>query len=500
MMSHASNVQNPGDVASLEAGKLFKLQLLAGDTWTWEIQITGTWPGLDGGPRLNCWSMANPDLAGTGERMVTIPIHIADGERYISLTVTDGQDRVDTAIAVLKVENRAACAANPIKEEAAWTEGANVYGVIVRNFGSNGFQSVIEDPADLGIAAHRLAPITHTIPDSLVFEMKDYSDVRSEYATIADFNRLVQGAYKRCIRALMDFLLKLTSLESPFFHEAEKNGPSSPYCALYKQDERGSYTYYFDWTHLPNLTFENPEVRCFMTENYMFWVREIDVSGFWAYVACGIEEPRPDYWVEFDRVKPDGLLIVVEGACALYYFNIGFDAVYDWTDDLGIWAWSDAFGVIAPISTWKVEALVHFSESGGYDAASSIFRFLDCTDTRLRFNTICGVDLYRVALAILLNLPGLPFVCTWREVGAEFESRATIGPIDWTVHNDLRPHCTKLKHPRKQHRWLKSRELAALVVEPANQLSGYLRREANGSSPLLVLLDLGHKGADAAMT
>lgn len=242
MMSHASNAQNPGDVASQGAGKVFRLQLLAGDTWTWEIQITGTWPGLDGGPRLNCWSIASPDLAGTGERMVTIPLPVSDGECYISLTGADGQERVDTAIAVLKVENRAACAANPIKEEAAWTEGANVYGVTVRKFGSIGFQSVIEDPADLGITAHRPSPITHTIFGSLGYEMKDHSEVRSKYATIADFKRLVQGAYKRSIRVLMDFLPNLTSLESPFFHEAEKNGPSSPYCALYKQDERGSYS------------------------------------------------------------------------------------------------------------------------------------------------------------------------------------------------------------------------------------------------------------------
>lgn len=145
-----------------------------------------------------------------------------------------------------------------------------------------------------------------------------------------------------------------------------------------------------------------------MTENFMFWSRAIDVSGFRAYVACGIEEPRPDFWVQFDRVKPDGLLIVVQGACTLYYFNKGFDAVYDWADDLGTWAWSDVFSVIVPISTWMREALVHYSESGGYDTASLIFRFLDCTGTRLRLNTICGVDLYRMDLALLLAQPDFP--------------------------------------------------------------------------------------------
>jgi len=100
--------------------------------------------------------------------MLTITVPNADGEYNVSLTIADQQERVDTATAVFAVKNGFARAVDPIREEAAWSDGASVYGVIVRNFGTGGFQSVtdrLDDLADLGVATLWLAPITETIPD-----------------------------------------------------------------------------------------------------------------------------------------------------------------------------------------------------------------------------------------------------------------------------------------------------------------------------------------------
>ena len=46
---------------------------------------------------------------------------------------------------------------------------------------------------------------------------------------------------------------------------------------------------------------------------------------------------------ELRRIKPDILLLAEAPASDPYYRASGFDAGYDWTAELGRWAWQDAF-------------------------------------------------------------------------------------------------------------------------------------------------------------
>ena len=57
-------------------------------------------------------------------------------------------------------------------------------------------------------------------------------------------------------------------------------GRQSPYYDFYDRDEQGNYTYYFNWTHLPNLNYDNPQVRRWMAEALSYWIREFDVDGY----------------------------------------------------------------------------------------------------------------------------------------------------------------------------------------------------------------------------
>ena len=71
----------------------------------------------------------------------------------------------------------------------------------------------------------------------------------------------------------------------------------------------GVATHYFDWTHLPNLNYANPEVEQWMLEAFSYWVREFDVDGFRVDVARGITERQPDFWLRWrrtlKRIKPE---------------------------------------------------------------------------------------------------------------------------------------------------------------------------------------------------
>lgn len=458
--------------------------------WSWSLR-----PGEPVASRA--WPIGN-------QPTVSAPLPDRDGEHLVSLTVTDDQGREDTAAVRIVVEAGHARIADPVTERAAWIDGATIYGVVVRNVGPDGYRSVIDrldDLADLGVAAIWLAPINVTLPGDFGYAVVDYFDLRPEYGTLADLKRLVQEAHARNIRVLMDVVPNHTSSEHPYHADAARHGERSPYHGFYDRDSEGNPTHYFSWTHLPNLDFEHPEVRRFVTEALMYWVREADIDGFRIDVAWGIRQRRPDFWpefsAEFHRVKPDGLLIAEASARDAYYVTHGFDAAYDWTDDLGVWAWTEIFGGEESIPAGIRRALT--SRAGDDNPRSLVFRFLNNNDTGPRFITTHGVDRYHVASAMLLTLPGLPCLYTGDEVGAKFEPYANPGPIDWTDRHGLRDNFRDLVRLRRQLPALAGPNCTMLVVEPVDQVLAYERTGKDGESPALVLLNFGRDAVTATL-
>jgi glycosidase len=430
----------------------------------------------------------------------TIPTAV--GEYYATLTVEDERGRTDSATSYFVVADGQTRVPDAIHERAGWIDDAVAYGVVPRNFDPPGFNGVaarLDDLADLGVTALWFAPITRTLRDLFGYEVTDYFDVRAEYGTRDDFRALVEEAHVRGIRVLMDFVPNHTSIEHPYARNAAANGRASPYWDYYDRDPGGNLTHYFNWGHLPNLNYDNPEVARFMMEAFAYWVREFDVDGFRVDAVWGIKERNPEwltaFLAEMNRIKPDSLLIAEASARDEFYFEQGFDAAYDWTDELGHWAWGDALGGIAPVGKAMVDVLTDGGE--GYHEDALVMRFLNNNDTGARFVSTYGVDFYRTALAMLLTLPGLPCLYTGDEVGAEYQPYDQTGPIDWTDHHGLRDDTKKLIGLRRSTPALHSREWLPLAVEPAAPLFAYLR---GGGSGRRVIVLLNFSGDDLEAT
>jgi glycosidase len=381
----------------------------------------------------------------------------------------------------------------------SWIDPAVVYGMVIRNVTSGGFRGAIarlDELAELGAAAIWLAPINRTPAGDFGYAVTDYLDVRPEYGTIDDFRALVDAAHARGIRVLMDVVPNHTSHLHPWAVDAAKNGAASPYHDWYDRGEDGEPTHYFNWEHLPNLNFENPDVRRCITEALAFWMRECGVDGYRVDVAWGIRQRRPDFWpaclAALREIDPDALLIAEASARDPYYADNGFDAAYDWTDQLGHWAWTEAFDGEGPIAPRLREALA------ASDPATRVFRFLNNNDTGDRFITRHGVGAYRAALAMLLTLPGLPCLFTGDEVGAEYRPYETDGEIDWTDRHGLRPFVTRLVALRREHPALHSHEWELLDVAPAERVLAYRRVAANGGGAL-VAINLSAEAVDVAL-
>ncbi len=378
----------------------------------------------------------------------------------------------------------------------AWVRPAVVYGLAPHNVGPAGLRSVTARLGylqELGIAALWLSPIFVTPEGGHGYGVGDYLEVRPDYGTKADLRELVQAAHARGIRILLDLVPNHTSSRHPYFLDAQARGPASPFYGYYDRDANGGPTHYFNWTHLPNLDYNNPQVRRWMTEVSAYWIREFDVDGYRVDAAWGIRQRRPGFWPGWCRVmrriKPEVLLLAEASARDPYYFGHGFDAAYDWTDELGHWAWERVFEDGSLLTTRLHAALTN--EGRGYHRNALIFRFLNNNDTGPRFITRYGLGKARVAGALLLTLPGLPCVYLGEEVGAEFEPYKEGGPIACEDRYGLFGYYRRLIALRRNLPALHSRRWQPLATRPAVSVYAYLRTLDTGDGTALVLLNFG---------
>ena len=429
-----------------------------------------------------------------------------DGEYYLQLRVKDGAGCEDRGGIYFVVEHGQPRLPDFDRENPAWVETGVVYGVIPAKFGQPAFRAIIkrlDDLAELGITALWLAPVNVSPPDDYGYAVVDYFELNQAYGSKEDFHRMVQEAHARGIRVLMDFVPNHSSAQHPYFLSAQAGGPGSPYWDFYDRDAAGNPTHYFDWTHLPNLNYENPEVRRWMIEAFSYWVREFDVDGFRVDVAWGIRERRPDFWPEWrralKRIKPDLLLLAEASARDAYYFDSGFDAAYDWTDQLGSWAWKVVW------DTYRYRLLAYnltdalANRPDGFHPDALIFRFLNNNDTGERFITRHGEGVTRVATALLLTLPGLPCIYTGDELGEEYKPYEESGPLSWIERaSGLREYHKQLIAYRRALPSLHSRNWMPLTLQAArDQVAyGYLRYHGEFEDPVLVLLNFSAEPAE----
>ncbi len=462
------------------------------------------WSAGDGNPA----SLHLPDGEWNGDvnsPSISVFPPAVDGEYYVQLQVKDDSDREDTSAIYFVVENGEPRIPDYATEHPSWVEKTVVYGVIPFLFGSPAFQAVrerLDDLADLGINALWLGPINKHPADDYGYAVEDYFALDPAYGTDEDFRGMVQAAHARGIRVLMDFVPNHSSDTHPYFVDARERGPESPYWDFYDRDAQGNHTHYFDWTNLPNLNFDNPEVRRMMIEAFAYWVREFDVDGFRVDVAWGIEERRPDFWPEWrrelKRIKPDLLLLAEATAREPFYFENGFDAAYDWTYQPGAWAWKVAW------ETYKFRLLAYnltdalTNRPEGFHPDAVVFRFLNNNDTGRRFITRYGEPATRVATAMLLTLPGIPCIYTGDEYGLEFEPYQQLEPLVFDEkHPGLRDYHKRLIALRKALPSLYSRNLTIIKPDAMPQtVFSYVRYGESGEAPVIVLLNFSEEPAE----
>ncbi len=186
-----------------------------------------------------------------------------------------------------------------------WYSTGVFYEIYIRSFkDSNGdkygdFGGVVEKLdylKEMGITALWLLPIHPSGERTDGYDVIDYMTTNPDYGTLDEFKNLLNEAHKRGIKIIIDFVLNHTSYDHPFFQDA-LTGPKAKYRNWFLFSDtkpKGAWekfwhgypkqnptTYYygrFVWSK-PDFNYNNPEVLQYM-KNYMKYWLDVGVDGF----------------------------------------------------------------------------------------------------------------------------------------------------------------------------------------------------------------------------
>ncbi len=369
-----------------------------------------------------------------------------------------------------------------------WTRGAVFYEVFVRSFfdsdgdGKGDLKGLIGkldylndgDSAttnDLGVDALWLMPVFKS-PSYHGYDTTDYTTINPDYGTNADFTRLCEEAHRRGMRVIVDLVMNHSGSGHPWFVESASS-PDSPYRNWYvwrdgnpgwKQpwggdgatwhEKNGAYYYGVFWGGMPDLNFQNPSVREAFKRIAALWLARgadgfrLDATRYLVEIGASggqsdtgpTHEALREFAASVRRAKPEAALVAENWTdtpiIATYYGNAthipGGDEIpmnfnFPLSDRI---LQAVSTGNAAPVPD-KLAEMSRLYPEGAVDAP-----FLTNHDqTRLANRLGKNQSRMRNAAAILLTLPGAPFLYYGEEVGLENgpgnndESKRT--PMPW---------------------------------------------------------------------
>ncbi len=346
-----------------------------------------------------------------------------------------------------------------VQGQTPWWNDAVFYEVFVRSFydsngdGTGDLQGLITkldylndgDPSttrDLGVTGIWLMPIFPS-PSYHGYDVTDYRGINPDYGTRQLFQALIDSAHVRGIRVVIDLVLNHTSSQHPWFLQSS-SGSASPYRDWYiwrstDPGYRGPWgqqvwywnngAYYFGlfWSGMPDLNYATPAVTSTMFDVSRFWLDTMKVDGFRLDAAKHIFEDGSamenvpatfSFLREFRQftksVKSDVM-------------NVG----EVWSPTAQVAPYVDGTGLDFCFEFQLASTIIDAVKSGQPDSVDAQMRRIVRSYPALQYATFltnhdqdrifgqlaADNNKMKLAAALLLTLPGIPFVYYGEEVG-----------------------------------------------------------------------------------
>jgi len=193
-----------------------------------------------------------------------------------------------------------------------WWQRGIVYQIYPRSFQDSngdgigdlsGIEARLDYLVGLGIDAIWLSPIFPSPMADFGYDVSDYCGIDPIFGSLGDFDRLVDGAHRRSLRVLLDFVPNHTSDRHPWFIESRRSrdnpkrdwyiwrdpardgGPPNNWLSEFGgpawtlDAATGQYYYHAYLTAQPDLNWRNPAVREALHRVLRFWL-DRGVDGF----------------------------------------------------------------------------------------------------------------------------------------------------------------------------------------------------------------------------
>lgn len=306
---------------------------------------------------------------------------------------------------------------------------------------------------DLGVEGIWLMPINPS-PSYHGYDVTDYRDIHPDYGTMDDFKQFLDEAHKRGIKVIMDLVVNHTSKEHPWFLDAAANkdseyrdwyiwaedqnrktggssaaGSGSPW-----HSARGDHYMGIFWDGMPDLNFDNPDVRQEMNDIGKFWL-DLGLDGFRLDAAKHIYEDlitdksqettdkNVQWWQEFRssmlEVNPEAYLVgeIWDPSPALIanYLDSALDSGFNFglAENMLSAAKQEKDNNIAFTLERTYKLFEEKSKGQFIDATFLTNHDKNRVMTQLEGNT----DHAKMAAGLMLTLPGNPFIYYGEEIG-----------------------------------------------------------------------------------
>jgi len=355
----------------------------------------------------------------------------------------------------------------------------NVYVVFVYSFydttgdGVGDLQGVIRQldyiscpEVGLGADAIWMLPI-HPAVSYHGYDVTDFMAINPLFGTLEDFDELIAAANERGVSIILDLVINHTSDRHPWFmnaryeirHETERHyfyfynivqgrPPGSSWYSLM----RGYYYEGFFWSGMPDLNFNNPDVKAEIEEVVRFWL-DRGVHGFRLDAVKHIFPTEPEnhvFWAWFsDMVRAIDPNVFIVGEVwdnenvIMPYYGTGFNSLFNFRfegqDGLVNQAIQSQNGNALVSQIVRTTALIqHFAPEDDADILVLMDSvFLSNHDTNRSGDFLETEAQRKLAAAIYLLIPGVSYIYYGEEIsmtgsGRDENKRA---PMLWSMED-----------------------------------------------------------------
>ena len=372
---------------------------------------------------------------------------------------------------------------------AVWRHAEPIYELYIRHFSAGGNFAGVEARLDelraLGIGIVWLLPINELgsisyidAPHGNPYAVKAYERLNPEYGTDEDFRRLIRAAHARGMSVIVDWVPNHTAWDNHLITE-------HPEWYVRRDGQIQAVGGDFEW--IAQLDWSNRDLRTYMTNVMVDWVRRYDFDGF----RIDFAHHMPiDYFVELraalEQVKPVFLLAESGDLRA----HDAFDMTYDW----------NVYPVLGEVAHGRrtasaIDDALYHTQLVPYanKPDALIMRMTYNHDDNGRFTLPAqyrgGVKTFAV---LACTLPGKPLVFEGQEVGdSKSLGHAPSVKTDWSDPDGMRPFYTKLlqlfrENPALHHAGMADFRKIDLV--PGDFPYAFVRRD--GDRAVLVIANL----------